>query len=399
MRAQAPDFPQASPSDPIAENETNSTQPPASEAASAILTIDLTALAANYRALREAAPAAECGAVVKADAYGLGMAKVAPALWRAGCHTFFVATLDEGEALRALLPKAIIYVFNGLLPGAAPLFAKAHLRPVLNSRTEIAEWAGFCCDQATKYPAAIHVDTGMNRLGLTAADLNTLVIPQNASLLENFTLALVMSHLACADTPDHPKNKAQLDAFKAARAHLPDVPASLANSAGVLLGPDYHFGLVRPGIALYGGQPAEHPWAALSTVVTLQGRVLQIREAEAGETVGYGATRTLKAPARLATIATGYADGLSWRLGAGDGVERLNAYFGSYPAPILGRISMDLISVDVSDVPDAIAHRGAFAELIGPQASLAAIASHAGTVNYEVLTNLCRRAERRYCGD
>lgn len=362
----------------------------------AILTIDLDALAANYRRLRELATPAECAAVVKADAYGLGMAQAAPALARAGCDTFFVATLAEARGLRALLPRAIIYVFSGLMPGTAEIYRTLELRPVLNSADEILEWAEFCAAQGEKLPCGVHIDSGMNRLGLSAGEVDRVAAAHE--LWQAFTLALVMSHLACADEPDHPKNEAQRQIFDRVRARLPQALASLANSGGILLGPDFVYDLVRPGIALYGGQPRRDENNPFAPVVHLLGRILQLRDAVPGETVGYGATRTLSQATRVAVVSVGYADGFFRALSGKDGEDGFVAYAGPHPAPILGRVSMDLITIDVSDVPEDACRRGAWVELIGPNVPAQAMAHHAGTIDYEVLTNLGRRAFRRYIG-
>jgi len=334
--------------------------------------------------------------VVKADAYGLGMAAVAPAMARAGCTTFFVATLGEGAELRALLAEAIIYVFDGLLEGTAPVYRQLGLRPVLNSAEEIKEWAAFSQVTRAKLPAAIHIDSGMNRLGLSAAEVGSVASAMNP--WGAFDLALVMSHLACADEPDHPKNEAQRKTFDALRAKLPRAPASLANSAGILLGSAYHYDLVRPGIALYGGRACRMGDNPFAPVVHLTGRILQVRDVAAAETVGYGATRTLKRPSRIAILAVGYADGFFRALSVSDGREGLHVYLGLHPAPVLGRVSMDLITVDVTDVPPELARRGAWVELIGNHVAAHELAVHAGTIDYEVLTNLGTRAVRRYTG-
>ena len=334
--------------------------------------------------------------MVKADAYGLGMAEVAPALARGGCKTFFVATLGEGAELRTLLPEAAIYVFGGLLKGTEPVYRALGLRPVLNSAAEIEEWAAFCSAARAKLPAAIHIDSGMNRLGLSADEVNSLASAK--SLLSAFELTLLMSHLACADEPDHPKNETQRKTFDALRAKLPRAPASLANSAGILLGRAYHYDLVRPGIALYGGKASRTGANPFAPVVELAGRILQVRNVPAGETVGYGATRALKRPSRIATLAVGYADGFFRSLSVADGKQGLQVYLGPHPAPLLGRVSMDLITVDVTDVPEKHARRGAFVELIGKQIPAHHLAAHAGTIDYEVLTNLGARARRRYTG-
>ena len=371
-------------------------EPDTAASGTALLTIDLDALAANYHRLRDLAAPAECAAVVKADAYGLGMAEIAPALLRAGCRTFFVATLAEAEELRAVLPEAVIYVFNGLLPGTAETFRTARLRPVLNSGEEIREWAAYCSRFGEALPCAVHIDSGMNRLGLTAAEVEA--VSGNRELWSALSLALVMSHLACADDPAHPKNRAQRHLFDTLRALFPQSPASLANSAGILLGADFVYDLVRPGIALYGGHPQRRGPNPFRPVVHLKGRILQVREADPGETVGYGATRTLPRPSRIAVVSVGYADGLLRALSAADGEAGLAVYIGPHAAPVLGRVSMDLIAVDVTDVPAREVHRGAWVELLGTNVTAHDLARHAGTIDYEVLTNLGHRAIRRFIG-
>jgi alanine racemase len=346
--------------------------------------------------LLELASPAECAAVVKADAYGLGMAKAAPALARAGCKTFFVATLSEARALHALLPRATIYVFAGLMPGTAELYRADDLRPVLNSAEEVREWASFCASRGEKLPCAVHIDSGMNRLGLSAVEVDQLT--DAAGLWQALTLSLVMSHLACADEPNHPKSEAQRMLFEKLRASLPKALASLANSAGILLGRSYLYDLVRPGIALYGGKPSRQGENPFAPVVHLKGRILQVRNVAPGETVGYGATRTIKRPSRIATVSVGYADGFFRALSTKDGQDGFIPYVGTYPAPVLGRVSMDLITIDVTDVPEEVSRRGAWVELIGPNVPAQDMAHHAGTIDYEVLTNLGRRAFRRYIG-
>ena len=365
-------------------------------AATALLTVDLDALAANYRILRDLSAPAECATVVKADAYGLGMAEVAPALAHAGCKTFFVATLGEAEELRALLPDSEIYVLCGLLEDTGPFYLRLALRPVLNSAGEVKEWAALAKTVPIRLPAAIHVDSGMNRLGLSATDIET--VTGAKELLASFELVLLMSHLACADEPDHAKNETQRKSFEALRQRFPKARASFANSAGILLGRAYHYDLVRPGIALYGGKARRTGDNPFTPVVHLAGRVLQVREAPAGESVGYGATQTLKRPSRIATVGVGYADGFFRSLSVGDGRQGLHVYLGSHPVPVLGRVSMDLITLDVTGVPDALARRGSWVELIGPHVAAHEFAAHAGTIDYEVLTSLSARALRRYVG-
>lgn len=372
---------------------TRNANPDSAAAASARLTIDLGALAANWRALADRSGSAETAAVVKGDGYGLGLEPVATALARAGARSFFIARPSEGLRLRAVLPDAVIYVLDGLLPGAAPAYAEAGLRPALGSWPEVEEWAGFR-RSGGRGAAAIHVDTGMNRLGLSLHD--ALTLSRDAGLLDLLAADLVMSHLACSDQPDHPHNMRQLALFREIRKQFPALRASLANSAGVFLGPDFHFDLVRPGIALYGGAVVAGAPNPMQTVVTAEARVLAVREAEAGETVGYGATETLKRPSRVAVLAAGYADGYHRLAGSSDAGRGASVHVRGRAAPLVGRISMDLMTVDVTDIPRVM--RGDWAELFGPHMPVDEVARHAGTIGYELLTGLGRRYQRRYVG-
>src|SRR5579883_2424643 len=280
------------------------------------LTVRLAAIAANYRTyLRLAAPAA-VAAVVKADAYGLGAARVAPALAEAGCDSFFVARLEEAIALRMLTPRARIFLLDGAPADAAPALIHHRLTPVLNSLGQIAAWSAAAQGARMALDAVVHVDTGMNRLGLSPDELSALAA-ESATRLAGLNLVMVMSHLACADQPQNRQNRDQLSRFRRALAMLPPAPASLAASHGAMLGPDYHFDLVRPGVALYGANPQGPEGTASSgpnlmqTVAVLTARVLQLRRIDSGEPVGYGATFRAKRPTMLATIALGYADGRS----------------------------------------------------------------------------------------
>jgi len=361
----------------------------------ALLLIDLNALRANYRRLRDMAPGAETAAVVKANGYGLGAVACARALAAEGARTFFVATLGEARDLRAALPEAIIYVLDGLAPDAAEHFAAAELRPVLGDLDEIQEWAGYC--RATGYagPAAIHLDTGFNRLGLDMAGVQALA--ERDDWLDAFCVTLVMSHLACADTQAHPKTDAQAERFDAMRALLPPAPASLAASGGIQLGPRYHYDLTRAGVALYGGQALETA-RTMQPVVTLLARIATVREAETGETVGYGAAQTLARPSRIAIVTAGYADGYIRLLGGSDAREGAHGFIGPHKVPVLGRVSMDLTAFDVTDVPGALARRGGWIELLGPRLTVDDLAAHAQTIGYEVLTSLGPRYTRHYIG-
>ncbi|MGU3494661.1 alanine racemase [Xanthobacteraceae bacterium A53D] len=358
----------------------------------AVLTIDLDALAANFRTLSALAAPARCAAVVKADAYGLGMDRAAPALWAAGARTFFVAQLDEGRALRDLLPEAEIYVLGGLMPGLAPAYAERALRPVLNSLPEVAEWTAFCRDRGEKLPAALHIDTGMNRLGISV-DAALEIAGSQADLA--FTLALVMTHLACADVPDHPLTALQHARFLQVAEAFPGVPASFANSAGTFTSKAFHFDLLRPGIAVYGGLSlAGVP--PLKPVVRLEVPIIQVRAGAAGETVGYGAAQRLSRPSRIAILSVGYADGFLRAFGAADGRPGAEAVVRGRRCPLVGRVSMDLTAVDVTDVPEAA--RGDMAVLLGDGISVDDLATHGGTIGYEVLTSLGPRYHRVYAG-
>jgi alanine racemase len=295
-------------------------------------------------------------------------------------------------AVRPVVPDAAVYVLAGLLPGTAGLLAAADLRPVLGSWPEIEGWAAFR-PGGRKPPAAIHVDTGMNRLGLSLNE--ALHLARQAKLLDAIRPCLVMSHLACADLPDHPRNAEQAALFAEVRALFPGIPASLANSAGIHLGPDYRFDLVRPGIALYGGAyAATHP--PLEPVVTAEARILQLRDADAGETVGYGAAETLRRPTRLAIVAAGYADGYHRLAGTSDQRPGARASVRGRSVPLVGRVSMDLLALDVTGIPGV--SPGDWVELIGPNAPLEEVAAAAGTIGYELLTALGRRYARRYRG-
>lgn len=352
------------------------------------LTIDLDAVAANYRALRDRAAPARAAAVVKADGYGLGAIPVTRRLSQEGCRTFFTATLDEGLALRAAFPDVEIAVLNGLLPGEAADYAAHRLLPVLNDLGQIEAWAAHGRD-AKPLPAAVHLDTGMSRLGLSPAERERLIAEPER--LAGVAVRYLMSHLACADTPDHPLNRLQQRDFAAATARLPHAEASLAASSGIFLGRDWLFDLVRCGVALYGGQPVAGRPNPMAPVVRLDAVVLQLRDVDSPETVGYGATHRFAGPARLATVAVGYADGY-FRSLSGRGM----AYWGDTALPLVGRVSMDLITLDATSAVGLAP--GDTVELIGPRYDINALAADAGTIGYEVLTGLGRRYRRRYRG-
>ncbi|ERP85692.1 alanine racemase [Labrenzia sp. C1B10] len=359
------------------------------------LTIDLDAIVSNWTLLKgKVSDSTDCAAVLKADAYGTGQDKTAAALYQAGCRTFFVAVPTEALTLRASLPDAVIYVLDGLFPGTADHFLTHEIRPVLGSLEELLEWAEVCKASGKNNAAAVHVDTGIHRLGLSPAEL-TRALGDNA-VLGPFQPSLVMSHLACGSTPDHDMNRRQLKLFTETTAPFPHIPRSLANSAGVLLGPDYHFDLVRPGIALYGGLAIETEPNPMKPVAKVEARIMIVRDVPQGDTIGYGAKQTAKRPLRNAVVAAGYADGMIRRAGSTDDRPGGFGLIGGYKAPILGRISMDMITLDVTDVPEHLLQRGAFVEMLGPGVAASDLAAYAETIDYEYLTSLGRRFERVY---
>lgn len=361
--------------------------------ATGVVTIDLDAIADNWRALAKLVTPAACAAVVKADAYGLGAERIIPALARAGCTTFFIATPHEALQARALAPDATIYVLDGLLPGSADALLQATAIPVLSNAAAVREWASLAASSNRRLPAALQVDSGLNRLGLDSADVLALARDNTLAPLE---MKLVMSHLACADDPADAKNAGQLAAFRAMCSRLLPAPLSLAASDGLMLGSDYHFDLVRPGYALYGGQAFRGGQTPVRPVVRVDASVLQVRDVAAGETIGYSATYAVQQPRRIATVAAGYADGLFRRLSSTTKEPGGHVIICGQRAPIVGRVSMDLITVDVTDVPQAA--RGDTACLIGLELSIEDMGVAAGTIGYEVLTNLGRRFHRTYVG-
>lgn len=363
-------------------------------AARAILEIDLNALRANWAKLNEVAGSAECAGVVKADAYGLGLEEIASALAREGCRTFFTATIQEAQRVRSIAPSAVIYVLDGLLSGAEAHYAGFDLRPVLSSLPEINDWATFCANEGRRRPAAIHVDTGMNRLGLPASALASLATDDTP--LSHFETSLVMSHLYNADDRKSAVNQRQLEAFHEALKSFPDAAASLSNSGGTFLGADYHFDLVRPGIALYGGRAIENEPNPMQPVVKLTARILQVRTVMPGDVVGYGGTYQPTKSTRIATIACGYADGFLRALSGDHHARGPIGYIGNYPVRIVGRVSMDLITIDVSDVPEELATRGAWVEVMGARVTVDDLTDRAGTIGYELLSRLSNRVHRIY---
>ena len=369
---------------------TDAIAPPQAEAGG-ILTIDLAAIVANWRALRERAAPAHCAAVVKADAYGCGTEQVVGALANAGCATFFVAHLSEARRARSAAVDAAVYVLNGLLPGTAPVYAQMNLRPVIGSSAELAEWDAFRAASGWRGGTAIHVDTGMSRLGFTCEEASAIA----ARLSQDHGIALVMSHFACAEE-DHPLNALQIERFAKVRALFPGIAGSLANSSGVFLGKDAHHDLIRPGVALYGANPTPGEPNPMRPVVALHGRIVQTRAVPQGATVGYSATWTAQRPTRLAIVSVGYADGFLRAASASDTRAGADAIVAGQRCPLAGRVSMDLIAIDVTGLPAAQVSRGDLVTLLGDGIGVDDLAQRAGTIGYEVLTSLGRRYRRTY---
>lgn len=370
-----------------------------------VLTIDLAAIVNNWKALSRRVLPADCAAVVKADAYGCGIDTVASALATAGCRTFFVAHVAEAVAVRAVVPEAAIYVLNGIAPGGAAAFARINARPVIGSMTEFLEWDGFRAATGWRGDAALHFDTGMNRLGFAIEEASAFT-PRVKK--PDHGIALVMSHLACADTPEHPLNGRQIEAFRELRFQFRGIATSLANSSGIFLGPAAHCDVARPGAALFGINPTPATQNLMAPVVDLKARIIQLREVARGATIGYGAAHTTTKATRIAVVSVGYADGY---LRANGGRSNDNpakkpdrraerpvaqAIIADRRCPIVGRISMDLMAFDVTGLPPEAVRRGSFATLIGDGISVDEVAAWGGTIGYEVLTHLGRRYHRMW---
>ncbi len=359
------------------------------------LTIDRDAIAANWTYLKSLLmPGTACAATIKADGYGTGAVDTARRLREAGCETFFVALPGEGLAVRAALDTARIFVLDGLFPGTAETLADNRLIPVLGSRPEIEEWSSFCRQRGEKFPAALHVDSGMNRLGLRPDDFSQIMADEG--LIACFEIELLMTHLACGSDPASPMNRQQLAIFKNATDPYGHIRRSMANSAGVFLGPDYHFDLARPGISLYGGKALDTGENPMQPVAMVEARIMVVRDVPKGEAVGYGCAQIAHRDMKVAVVAAGYADGMLRRAGSSDERPGGFAWLAGHKVPLVGRISMDMIALDVTDAPAAAATRGSFVEMLGPNVAASDLAAYAETIDYEYLTGLGRRYMRRY---
>ncbi|WP_169568744.1 alanine racemase [Sneathiella limimaris] len=356
------------------------------------ITIDLVAIQKNYQKLLSLMEANDCAAVVKADAYGLGAQMVAPALHDAGCQKFFVAIPEEGVALRRILPDVEIFILGGLFPDCEEVYVHERLAPVLNSLEEIETWSKLTQSHGP-LPAIIHIDSGICRLGLLEADVNALAA--NPGIMDGIEVEYLMSHLASADDFKNPQNQEQLDTLTGLIAKLPEglrnTPVSFANSSGMFHGTDFRFELGRPGIALYGANPTPHLENPMLPVVEWQGKVLQVHDVDSGKPVGYGATYRTSKRSRIATVSIGYADGYFRYLG-----NKAEVSINNKRVPVVGRVSMDMITIDITSLDEGECERGDLVYLIGESVTLDYIAEKAGTVAYEILTSLGQRCHRRY---
>lgn len=366
------------------EEQTSADQDSSSVTAPELI-IDLSAITENWQTFDTLATA-KTAAVVKANAYGTGLVEAVRALDRVGCEVFFVATPIEGAMLRAALPDPTIYVLAGLIEGSEPGFYEYDLIPVLNDLEQIGRWGSLCARRGSR-PAAVQVDTGMNRLGIHHSHVEVLV---DALKRWGIDLALVMSHLACADQPTHPLNPAQLERFGRVLRFFPGVDASLCGSAGILLGPDYHFDLVRPGVGLFGGNPVRNHPTMVKHVVSVRAQILQVHSVEDGDTAGYGARYRANGTRVLATVGVGYADGFPRTLS-----NRGIALVDGVPVPYVGTVSMDSIILDISEVDPLKGE----VEMLGPGLTVDRLAELAGTIPNEILTGLGGRLVRRYVDD
>ncbi|MBO3759673.1 alanine racemase [Ciceribacter sp. L1K22] len=363
------------------------------------LTVHLGAIADNWHDMAKRSGKARAAAVVKADAYGLGIEDVGQTLYHAGARDFFVAVPSEGATLRAYAPEARIFVLCGIWPGQEEIFFENDLVPVIASEEQLAFWMSVIAERGD-YPCALQIDTGFNRLGLPLED--ALALAADVSRPASFSPVLVMSHLACGDDPSSPMNGRQLQLFRQVSDAFEGIESSLSASAGIFLGPDYHFDLTRPGIALYGGEAVNGVANPMRAAVKAEARVLQVREAKAGETVSYGGTLKLARDSRLAVASVGYADGWMRNLsGSGvplreTGITGATGFIAGRKVPVAGRVTMDITIFDVTDVPENAVRAGDYIELFGSNVSLDEAARAAGTIGYEMLTGLGLRYERLY---
>lgn len=354
-----------------------------------VLTVDLNAVRENYQYLRKTVAPSICAGVVKADAYGLGMDRIAAALADAGCTDFFVAWMDEGIDLRPHIPQSRIFVLHGALPGTASDLHQNNLIPVVNHLGQLAEWSNYARKIGKKLPVALHIDSGLNRLGMPEDEIKKL--SKNPDLLAGLDLQLILSHLAIPALANHPMNESQLQSFRASLKILPPAPASLAASSGSFLGAEYRFDMVRIGSSIYGMNPQPNKPNPMRAVTRLEFPVLQIQELPVGKTVGYGCTFKTERPTRIVTLGGGFSDGYMRSLSNSGTI-----WIGDYRCPVVGRVSMDLITVDVTDIPSHLVQPGSMLAILHDQYTVNHLAGEAKTRTTEILCGLGRKPKRRY---
>ena len=371
----------------------NLTAPAAQEecGASARLTIDLKAVQDNWLKLASLGQGAACGAVVKANGYGLGCEAVMQALYEIGCRIFFIATIAEGEAARKVFPSAKLYVFDGIIKGGVERLISAQLEPVIGSLEELDDWLASGYQQEGKLKAALHFDTGMNRLGFSSTEAEKI-----AAKIQGYAPSLIMSHFVSSQIQDSPLNSKQISSFNQICRFFPGVPASMANSSAIFMREKPFYDVLRPGYALYGGNPTPLAPNPMRNALKLEARILTIRDLAPGETVGYDALWTAQRPSRIATLGIGYADGVHISASAGNAQIGGEAYAAGVFCPFIGRVSMDYIMIDITDTPHALLQRGDWVELLGEKITIDDLAKRSGVIGYEVLTRLGMRYARQY---
>jgi len=352
-----------------------------------ILSINLDAISTNYKILSKLIHPIESGAVIKANGYGLGAAEVAKTLAKVGCRSFFVAHLEEGIKLRKALWDHEICILNGLYSDSEQLYKDYQLLPVLGSLSEIKAWKGS--DKRQPHPCCVHVDTGMLRLGLPSDEIEEIV--KDKSTIDGLNIKYIMSHLATADEPSNRKNEEQLSKFLEIREIFPMGRASLSASSGIFLGKRYHFDLARPGIAIYGANPTPGRDNPMKPVITLRAQIIQIRNAKQSETVGYGGSYQITKNSQIATVALGYADGFLRSLS-----NKTFGYINNKKVPLVGKVSMDLATFDVTHIAKNTNLLDTWIEIIGPNHTIDEVAFEAGTISHEILTALGDRYHRIY---
>ena len=371
----------------------NITAPTAQETsgASARLTIDLQAVQDNWLKLASLGEGATCGAVVKANGYGLGCEAVMQALFEVGCRIFFVATIAEGEAARKAFPSAQLYVFDGVITGGVERLISAQLEPVIGSLEELEDWLASGYQDKGKLKAALHFDTGMNRLGFSSTEAEKI-----AAKIQGYAPSLIMSHFISSQIQGSPLNKQQISSFNQICQSFPGVAASMANSSAIFMQEKPFYDVLRPGYALYGGNPTPFAPNPMRNALKLEARILKIRDLAPGETVGYDALWTAQRPSRIATLGIGYADGVHISASAGNTQIGGEAYVAGVFCPFIGRVSMDYIIIDITNTPHNLLKRGDWVELLGESITIDDLAKRSGVIGYEVLTRLGTRYVRRY---